>query len=89
MAWTFSLHARSSLTKSCSVQLNPDAVWNDLRVIEVNDNKWYDDAVTSKASWRALYRDSLESSKRASTEDLSIPSNVRVVCEQWRRTCNR
>ena len=44
-----------------------DAVRKDPRVIEVHEDKWYDEAATSRASWRALCRDGLESSNRTST----------------------
>ena len=66
-----------------------DAVRKDLRVIEVNEDKCYDETVTSRASWRALCRDGLESSNRTNTEDLSVPSNMRVVCERCQRTFRR
>ena len=61
----------------------------DLRDIEIDKSKWYDEATTSRAGWKAAYRLGLEiSDNRTATEHLLVAA-CEVVREVYSRKFRR
>ena len=67
-----------------------DVVRKDLRDVEVGEHEWYEEATSSRASWRALYRVGLESCREMRTVQAQSPVVVRdVLCQGCSRSFRR
>ena len=67
-----------------------DVVRKGLRDVEVGEHKWYEEATSSRASWRALYRVGLESCREMRTVQAQAPVVVRdVLCQVCSRSFRR
>ena len=66
-----------------------DVIRRGLKDIEMDESKWYEDATTSRAGWKAAYRLGLENSdNRIVTEHLLVVA-CEVVCEVCSRKFRR
>ena len=67
-----------------------DVVRKDLRDVEVGEHEWYEEATSSRASWRALYRMGLENCREMRTAQAQAPVVVRdVFCQACSRSFRR
>ena len=54
-------------------------VRKDLRDVEVGEHKWYEEATSSRVSWRAMYRVGLENCREMRTAQAQAPVVARDV----------
>ena len=67
-----------------------DVVRKDLRDVEVGEHEWYEEATSSRASWRALYPMGLENYREMRTTQAQAPVVVRdVFCQACSRSFRR
>lgn len=67
-----------------------DVIRQDLKVIEVEEDKWYDEAITSsRAKWRTLYRSGLEAHEDRQGMVTTDTPIERVECEDCHRSFRR
>ena len=65
-------------------------VRKDLRDVEVGEHEWYEEATSSRASWRALYWVGLESCREMRTLQAHAPVVVRdMLCQVCSRSFRR
>ena len=61
----------------------------DLKIIDVGEDKWYDEANSSRAKLRALCRDGLENHERGEGASMTASVEEGVRCEECQRTFRR
>ena len=71
-----------------------DVIKKDLKQIDVEEDEWYEEACRSRAGWRALCRDAVESRTEAQTgATCTEPQQRNVECtvchRQFRRECDK
>ena len=65
----------------------------DLKDIEMDKRKWYEEATTSRAGWKAAYRLGLENNDNRTATECLLMAACEVVCEvcsrKFRRQCDK
>ena len=62
-----------------------DVIRKDLKVIEVSENKWYDEASMSRSRWRNIYKEGLKSLTGNENPAAQQDAVSQIKCDE----CNR